>query len=91
MASLLLPVLLYTTKPVRIRDAVIRWRMDPKDIEKVLVALLSPVTAGLIMVSYAARASAASTASCTASSTRTLRTWSARLRWRGKIEGLYRR
>jgi hypothetical protein len=53
MASLLLPVLLYTTKPVRIRDAVIRWRMDPKDIEKVLVALLSPVTAGLIMVSYA--------------------------------------
>jgi hypothetical protein len=68
MASLLLPVPLCTTKPVRTRDAVIRRRMDPKDIEKVPVALLSPVTAGVVMVSYAARASAASTTSCTASS-----------------------
>ena len=107
MASLLLPVLLDTTKPVRVRDAVVRRRMDPKDVEKILVALLSPVAAGLIMVSYAARTSAASTTSCTTSSARPLRTLSAllallalsalsalggaRLSWRSKAEGIYRR
>jgi hypothetical protein len=46
-------VLLYTTKLVRIRDTVIRRRIDLKDIKKVLITLLSLIVAGLVIISYA--------------------------------------
>ena len=77
MASLLLPVLLDTTKPVRVRDAVVRRRIDLKDVEKILITLLSLVAAGLIIVSYATRTSTTSTTSYITSSARPLRTLSA--------------
>ena len=72
-------MLLDTTKLVRVRDAVVRRRIDLKDVEKILITLLSLVAAGLIMVGYAARTSTTSTTSYTTSSARPLRTLSALL------------